>query len=92
MTARTRNGTGHRAYRRKAQQLKHRTQRDNGVCEWCGQPFDWTLPPMHAMAFTADHTEAIANGGNLLGELKPMHRACNARKGTHQLPTLRAAT
>lgn len=69
-----RNGIGHRAYRLKRQQLMHRTKKSGAPCSWCGQPFDWTLPPLHAMAFTADHVTAIANGGDLLGELQALHR------------------
>ena len=64
MTERIRNGHGHRAYRRKAEQVKHRAMKNGTPCAWCGQPFDWTLPPLHAMAFTADHVQAIVNGGS----------------------------
>lgn len=74
MRSAARDSTGHRAYRRKAQQLKHRAMKNGTPCAWCGQPFDWTLPPLHAMAFTADHVIALANGGDLLGELQALHR------------------
>lgn len=87
-----RDGPGAEAYRRKAKQLRHRTQKHNLPCAWCGQPFDWTLPPTHRMAFTADHQEAIANGGKLLGQLQPMHRFCNSSKGKTQLPKIRDAS
>jgi hypothetical protein len=34
------------------------------------------------MSFTADHPEAVNNGGHLFAqELAPMHRRCNAMKG-----------
>lgn len=92
MTERIRNGHGHRAYRRKAEQVKHRAMKNGTPCAWCGQPFDWSLPPLHAMAFTADHVQAIINGGSLLGDLQPMHRSCNARKGGHAEPNIRGAS
>lgn len=77
-----RDGRGHRAYRRKQAQLKRRAQRDNQTCAWCGQPFDFSLNPFDRMAFTADHPEAVANGGHLVRQdLAPMHRRCNAAKG-----------
>lgn len=87
-----RKGRGSGAYVRLRTQLKFRTQRANNPCVWCGQPFDWTLPSQHPGAFTADHTVPLAGGGDLLGELQPMHRRCNARKGSHQEPTIRDAS
>jgi 5-methylcytosine-specific restriction endonuclease McrA len=83
-----RDGKGHRAYRRKAKALR-RQGRD---CAWCGQPIDYTLPATHAMSFTADHPEAVANGGHLYQQdLAPMHRACNSKKGDSAAPIIRAA-
>lgn len=78
MAADPRKGTGANAYLRLRKQLKHRTMKTNAVCAHCGQPFDWTLPPQHPMAFTADHVDAIANGGDLLGELQALHRPGDA--------------
>lgn len=76
-----RNGVGHRAYRRKQAQLKRRTARENLPCAWCGEPIDTTLPDTHRMSFTADHPEAVANGGHLYKqELAPLHRHCNSSK------------
>lgn len=83
-----RNGTGHRAYRRKQAALKRRTARDNLPCGhgspdgWgCGEPIDTTLPARHPMSFTADHPEALGNGGHLVRQdLVPMHLRCNSRK------------
>lgn len=80
------------AYRRKALSLRHRTTRHNLPCAWCGEPIDTTLPYQHPQAFTADHVTALANGGDILGELQPMHRACNSRKRDHQTAILREAT
>ncbi|RKE60450.1 HNH endonuclease [Microbacterium sp. AG238] len=84
-----RDGKGHRAYRRKQAALKRRTARENLPCgygsptrEGCGQPIDTTLPKSERMSFTADHPEALENGGHLTRQdLVPMHRSCNSRKG-----------
>lgn len=86
-----RDGKGHRAYRRKQAQLKRRTARENLPCGhgsrdgWgCGQPIDTTLPAKDPLSFTADHPEAVGNGGHLVRQdLVPMHRGCNSRKNDH---------
>ncbi|CAD5999316.1 hypothetical protein [Agreia sp. COWG] len=76
-----RDGKGHRAYRRKQAALKRRTASENLPCYWCGSPIDTTLPINDPMEFTADHPEAVGNGGHLVRqELAPMHRRCNALK------------
>ena len=91
--ANIRNGTGHRAYRRKQAALKRRTAVDNLPCEWCGQPIDTTLPATDRMSFTADHPQAINNGGHLVHqELVPLHRRCNAMKGDSAAVEIWAAT
>lgn len=85
MTQDIRNGKGHRAYRRQQAALKRRTQRLNLPCVWCGQPFDFALHYNDKMAFTADHPQALANGGKLLGQqLQPMHKGCNSRRGDYE--------
>lgn len=77
MAQRIRDGKGHRAYRRKRERLK----REGRPCAWCGEPIDYALPYQHQMAFTADHPDALNNGGDLVAQdLKPMHRRCNATK------------
>ena len=84
-----RDGKGHRAYRRQQAALKRRTAHENLPCgygsptgEGCGQPIDTTLPSTHRLSFTADHPEALDNGGRLVGQvLVPMHLTCNSRKG-----------
>ena len=84
-----RNGRGHRAYRRKQARLK----REQRPCGWCGKPIDYALHHNDPMSFTADHPEAIANGGHLYAqEMVPMHRKCNASKGTSAAPTIRPAS
>jgi hypothetical protein len=77
-----RNGPGHRAYRRAVARLRRRVELEGLACDWCGQPFDLTLEPNDRRAFTADHPDALANGGALVGQqLHPLHRVCNAEKG-----------
>lgn len=74
-----------RSYRAKAAALRKATS-DNGLpCHLCGKPIDMSLPYTHPLAFTADHLDAIANGGNLLGDLAPAHRRCNSRRGRKRL-------
>lgn len=95
-----RDGVGHRAYRRKQAALKRRTANENLPCGWespsgwgCGEPIDTTLPHTDRMSFTADHDQAIANGGRLLGQvLVPMHRSCNSRKSNHAATEIWAAS
>jgi len=88
---RARDGRGHRAYRRQQAALKRRTKEYDLPCGYgspsgwgCGEHIDTDLDSKHAMSFTADHDEALANGGRLVGQvLIPMHRRCNSRKNDH---------
>lgn len=80
---RVRDGRGGKAARRKSQRLRRKTKAQGLRCAWCGQPIDTTLPDTDPMSFTADHPEAIGAGGHLVKqEFQPMHRRCNAIKGT----------
>lgn len=83
MGSSVRDGVGHRAYRRKRDALKRRAKSLGLVCVHCGVPFDWTITDPNASgAFTADHPDALANGGHLVRQdLGPMHKGCNSRKG-----------
>lgn len=72
-----RYGRNRRDYRRKAARMR----RQGGVCWICGEPIDPNLPYLHPMAGTADHVHTLATGGHVLGELRPAHRSCNARRG-----------
>ena len=87
-------GKGSSAYQRQQQALK-RLCRAKGIgCSNCGQPFDFDNHNSKR-GFTADHPEALANGGRLLGQkLVPLCRECNARKGKTQTDSviLRPAT
>ena len=94
-----RDGKGHRAYRRRQAALKRRTARENLPCGYgsthgwgCGQPIDTTLDSKLSASFTADHDDALDNGGKLLGHLVPMHRGCNSRKNNHAPTPIWAAT
>jgi len=89
MSSTLRNGHGHRAYRRAQAALKRRTRDESLPCSWCGELIDTGLPDTDPRAFTADHPDALANGGRLAGQqLAPMHRACNARKSNHVDPEI----
>lgn len=74
-----------RSYRAKAAALRKATSDGGWPCHLCGKPIDMTLPYTHPLAFTADHLDAIANGGQLLGDLAPAHRRCNSRRGRKRL-------
>lgn len=79
-----------RAYRNKAARLKARARNNNWPCQACGKPIDYNADYKDRNAFTADHVTPLAQGGHILGQLVPMHRACNASKGdgTRTLPPL----
>jgi hypothetical protein len=95
-----RDGKGHRAYRRQQAALKLRTKNENLPCgygsptgEGCGLPIDTSLDSRDAMSFTADHPQALENGGRLVGQqLVPMHLRCNSRKSNHAPVELWPAT
>lgn len=80
------HGRGYKAYRRKRAALKRRVEREGLVCGQggnygCGEPFDLTLEYPHKRSFSADHPDALNNGGHLLKQtLIPMHLGCNSRK------------
>jgi hypothetical protein len=100
MSTSIRDGKGHRAYRRKQGQLKRRTAREHLPCGYgspsgwgCGEQIDTTLPSTHKRSFTADHDDALDNGGHLVHqELVPMHRDCNSRKSNHAATEIWSAT
>jgi hypothetical protein len=95
-----RDGKGHRAYRRQQAALKRRTAIEDLKCGhgspngWgCGEPIDTTLDSKDPMSFTADHPDAIDNGGRLVGQaLVPMHLRCNSRKSNIAPVEIWAAT
>lgn len=78
---RARDGKGKNAYLRKRAALRRRVAREGLTCTWCGEPFDLSLPDTSRMGFTADHPDALGNGGHLVRqELEPMHNICNVHK------------
>lgn len=88
-----RNGVGHRAYRRERDRLRRKGKAQGLPCAWCGSPIDYDLPATDKMSFTADHPQAIAAGGALVGQvLEPFHRRCNASKNDSVDVVLRDAT
>ncbi|MDA4893288.1 hypothetical protein PFZ55_41150 [Streptomyces sp. MS2A] len=80
------HGRGYKAYRRKRAALRRRVEREGLPCGYggnfgCGEPFDLTLQFPDPMSFSADHPDALINGGHLLKQtLIPMHLGCNSRK------------
>jgi hypothetical protein len=67
-----------RTYVAKREALKRQCRRTGAPCHLCGKPFDWEREGTtdwwkNPMSFTADHTQAIAAGGSMLGELRPAH-------------------
>ncbi|KDA05554.1 HNH endonuclease [Microbacterium sp. CH12i] len=95
-----RDGKGHRAYRRLQAALKRRTKAQSLPCGYgspsgwgCGEQIDTDLPHTHRLSFTADHDQALANGGRLVGQiLIPMHKSCNSRKSDNAVAEIWAAT
>lgn len=79
MTTRTyRNDT---TYVKRREALKRQCRKINAPCWLCGEPIDYNADWKDPLSFTADHVDPIANGGHMLGELKPAHRSCNSRRG-----------
>lgn len=74
-------------YRKRTAALRRAVETHGLHCHLCDNPIDLTLPSTHPLSFTADHLDAIANGGNLYGALAPAHRRCNSRRGKRRLPT-----
>ena len=74
-----------RAYVAKREALKRQARKTGAPCHLCGKPFNFDLEWKHPMAFTADHIDAIANGGSMTGALAPAHRSCNSRRGKRGL-------
>lgn len=92
-TAQVRNGIGHRAYRREQARLRREAKANGWPCAWCGRPIDYEAPANSPESFTADHPEAVAQGGALVGQaLEPFHRRCNALKSDGVQVVLRDAS
>jgi hypothetical protein len=70
-------------YRRKAKAAREASPN----CWLCGEPIDLRLKYPHPMSATADHVKALANGGDLLGKMRPAHKVCNERRGNGEHKT-----
>lgn len=71
---------GTRAWRR----LRERVFREETHCWRCNTYVDQTLDWRHPMSRTADHLDAIANGGSGVPDrsmVRLAHRSCNGRRG-----------
>lgn len=75
------------AYIRKRDALKRLAQANDTPCHLCSQPINFNAAYPDPYSFTADHVEAVAAGGDLLGELRPAHARCNTRRGKKDLAT-----
>ena len=62
-----------RSYRARRDALKRIATRKNLPCHLCGDTIDYAAPYTDRRAFTADHIDAIAAGGSMLGALRPAH-------------------
>jgi hypothetical protein len=72
---------GTRAWRR----LRERVYAEETHCWRCDKYVDQTLPRMHRMSKTADHVDAIANGGAGVPDrsrVRLAHWTCNSSRGT----------
>lgn len=72
--------------------LQARVRARGDACGICGEPIDYSLPPLHPMSFEVDHIVPISRGG---AEYDPdncqaSHRICNQRKGDGAKPDVRA--
>lgn len=76
-------------YVRRRDALRRATIKNGWPCHLCGQPFDLTLPYNDRMAWSADHLDAVGNGGSMTGRLAPAHRHCNSSRGKKSLEEYR---
>lgn len=68
--------------RRRRSYLRQLRERDGDDCQWCGKPFDFTLPREDPMAWSFDHIVPHAEGGPFcVANLQLMHRHCNEIEG-----------
>jgi hypothetical protein len=57
-------------------------ERDQGVCQICGEPVDFSLPPYDPMSRSFDHIIPLAKGGpHSMTNVQLSHLNCNVRKG-----------
>lgn len=75
------------SYIRKRDALKRHARANDAPCHLCSRPIDYEAKYPAPLSFTADHVEAVAAGGHMLGELRPAHARCNSRRGKKDLAT-----
>lgn len=53
------------------------------ICWRCGLKIDLECDYNDPQAWTADHVQSLANGGDAyaLSNLRPAHRSCNSKRG-----------
>ena len=76
------------SYVKRRDALKARSRKNNAPCHLCqGKygPIDYDGDYRSPKAFTADHIEAVAAGGRMVGPLMPAHRSCNSKRGKKDL-------
>jgi 5-methylcytosine-specific restriction endonuclease McrA len=57
-------------------------ERDRGICQICGEPVDFSLPPYDPMSRSFDHIIPLAKGGpHSMDNVQLAHLNCNVRKG-----------
>lgn len=65
-------------------------ERDNWICQICGEPIDPDLSAPHSMSKTTDHIVPLSRGGqHVVGNLQAAHLGCNISKGNRFAGTLR---
>ena len=72
-------------YVKRREALKRKARKHAMPCHLCGKQINWEANWKAPDAFTADHLEAVATGGRMVGPLMPAHRGCNSRRGKKPL-------
>lgn len=75
-------------YTKRRDALKRKAKASNSPCHLCKGakgPILYEEDYRHPLSFTADHVDAVGNGGRMLGLLMPAHRTCNSSRGKKQL-------
>lgn len=75
--------------RRRYRDAAKKVWRENGgVCYFCKEPLDLSIPWPDDMSFTAHHVDAIGAGGRVDGHTEPAHNICNRKAGMHGIGDL----
>jgi hypothetical protein len=71
------------SYVKRRDALKRKARAGNWPCHLCRGdkgPILYDEDYRHPLSFTADHIDAVAAGGRMLGQLAPAHRSCNSKR------------